>query len=84
MRKIEREMIAAIKRGKNWKNGSTEVACMDCVTHQSIRVDVKLHGNTIAVRDANGVWRYNLCGWFSVKAYQRVEVEQDQDLPSQD
>ncbi len=134
MRKIEREMLVAIKRGKNWESGNTEVRHYkgtDSATGINT-TEVLLHGNTIASHTDGYDWYYNLCGWntpttrsrissimrefedpylccgvgtklgqpevrflhgdpvrvessgwFSVKAYQRVEVEQDSDLPSQ-
>ena len=42
MRKIERQMVAAIKAGKDWKLDNTEVIACSNVT------DVFLHGNLIA------------------------------------
>ena len=42
MRKIEKEMIAAIKARKDWKSGNTEVVYDECGAR------VYLHGNCIA------------------------------------
>ena len=44
MRKIEKEMIAAVKDRRNWKSGNTEV-----FVTQLGDTAVKLHGSTIAV-----------------------------------
>jgi|FLMP01.1.fsa_nt_emb hypothetical protein len=48
MRKIEQQMIEAIKANKNWKGGNTEVDVMwdsPC----KIRTNIYLHGNHIAI-----------------------------------
>ena len=45
MRKIEKEMNAAISNNLNWQSGNTSVT-FDPETNESI---VRLHGNTIAV-----------------------------------
>jgi hypothetical protein len=44
MRKIEKQMIKAIRERKNWKSGNTNVN----VTSDGKMVDVFLHGNLIA------------------------------------
>lgn len=43
-RKIEQQMIAAIRAGANWKSGNTEVRYNDTTGD----LDVLLHGNRIA------------------------------------
>jgi hypothetical protein len=48
MRKIEEQMIEAVKTNKNWRGGNTEVHVMwdsPCKT----RTNIYLHGNHIAV-----------------------------------
>ena len=48
MRKLEQQMIEAIKTNKNWKGGNTEVDVMwdfPCKT----RTNIYLHGNHIAI-----------------------------------
>ena len=48
MRKIEQQMIEAVKANKNWRNGNTEVHVMwdfPCKT----RTNIYLHGNHIAI-----------------------------------
>jgi len=52
MRKIEREMIAAIKAGKEWKKANIRV-------HPIIGgMEVQLHGNTLGVYGDVGGGRY--------------------------
>ena len=61
MRKIEREMNAAIRDSRNWKSGNTEVT-FDPTTDES---KVFLHGNHIAtigddfVQIFDGGWQSN-------------------------
>jgi hypothetical protein len=48
MRKIEQQMVEAVKANKNWKGGNTEVGVMwdfPCKT----RTNIYLHGNHIAI-----------------------------------
>ena len=45
MRKVEKDMLAAIKDGRNWQSGNTQVTCGGAL---GIRSDVFLHGNKIA------------------------------------
>ena len=59
MRKIEQQMIAAIKADKNWSSGNTQVVTNDGVS------TVYLHGNKIALVDDttmtifDGGWQSN-------------------------
>jgi hypothetical protein len=46
MRKIEQEMVSAIRNFKDWKSGNTEVTCLRA--HTLIWIHVFLHGNLIA------------------------------------
>ena len=77
MRKIETDMIHAIKRGKSWKSGNTEVYVND-----NNCANVYLHGNLIAWVDQDnnltifdGGWQTNttksrlnaLCGEFCLR-----------------
>ena len=76
MRKIEREMIAAIKSNSNWQSGNTSVQYI-CETSES---KVFLHGNHIAtvgetyVSLYDGGWQTNttksrlnaICGEFCI------------------
>ena len=46
MRKIEKQMIEAIRSGDNWKNGNTEV--LHSIDNGIFYADIYLHGNHIA------------------------------------
>jgi len=58
MRKIETDMIHAIKRGKSWKSGNTEVYVND--NHCA---NVYLHGNLIAWINQDNDLRVFDAGW---------------------
>jgi hypothetical protein len=47
MRKIEKQMIEAIRSGDNWKSGNTEV--VHHIDNGIFYADIYLHGNHIAV-----------------------------------
>lgn len=61
MRKIEKEMIAAIAAGKNFNKGNTSVLVINQL------IEVYLHGNLIARQDKadaqNPNMRFTLAGW---------------------
>jgi hypothetical protein len=66
MRVIEKQMIEAVKAGKNWLNGNTRVHHDPVVG--GCEVEVYLHGNLIAKRffrgeDKPGEWKITLAGW---------------------
>lgn len=63
MRKIEREMLAAIRGGKNWKSGNTQVMANHYTGSEYVACDVMLHGNHIATVTDLEVVSINLCGW---------------------
>ena len=67
MRKIERQMNAAISEGKDWKNANTEVVNIDGVSK------VYLHGNLIAEVDDNGLKLYD-GGWQSNTTKSRLNA----------
>lgn len=46
MRKIEKQMIEAIRSGDNWKSGNTEV--VHSIDNGIFYADIYLHGNHIA------------------------------------
>lgn len=58
MRKIEKEMLDAVKNRKNWKKANTEVTFN---SDNSSRV--LLHGNQIAVLADNNNILFSLAGW---------------------
>jgi len=67
MRKIERQMNAAITAGKDWKNANTEVLNVDGISY------VYLHGNLIAEVDDNGIKLYD-GGWQSNTTKSRLNA----------
>ena len=48
MRKIETQMNTAIKRGRDFRSGNTEVNAFTCGATGRLGSIVKLHGNKIA------------------------------------
>jgi hypothetical protein len=70
MRKIEQQMLAAIKSGKNWKSRNTEVRHNECpMTWQT---HVYLHGNLIAKLSPAGKWEISLAGWNTATTRSRL------------
>lgn len=71
MRKIEAEMVAAIKAGKNFAKDNTTV-----VIHEGGRFySVFLHGNKIAKGVVGNIPRFiNLCGWPSNTTMSRLRA----------
>ena len=67
MRKIEQQMIDAIKGNKNWSSGNTQV-----VTNLDLS-NVYLHGNLIAQIDNNTVTIFD-GGWQSKTTKSRLNV----------
>ena len=67
MRKIEQQMIDAIKGNKNWSSGNTQV-----VTNLDLS-NVYLHGNLIAQIDNNTVTIFD-GGWKSKTTKSRLNV----------
>ena len=68
MRKIERDMIAAIKDGRNWKCKNTEVFVSDG------SVCVYLHGNLIAKFQRDNSVILSLCSWNTVTTRSRLNA----------
>lgn len=66
-RKIEQQMIAAIRAGKNWQSGNTSVA------QEADGTYVFLHGNLI-VRNANGNVQWTLAGWNTPTTRSRINA----------
>jgi len=67
MRKIETQMIAAIKADKNWSSGNTQV-----VTNMGVSI-VYLHGNKIAMVDDTSLTLFD-GGWQSVTTKSRLNA----------
>ena len=53
MNKLEEKMVLAIKNGKNFLSGNTEVS------HKDGMVRVYLHHNLIALKNKMGKWLYS-------------------------
>lgn len=66
MRKINAEMINAIRNGRNWMNGNTRVE-----TSYGGRIDVYLHGNRIFSQQGN-VKIFTLAGWNTTTTRSRL------------
>ena len=68
MRQIEKDMLAAIAANVvEWKQANTRV-------HQVVgRVEVQLHGHTIARHDGHA-WEFNLCGWNTPTTRSRINA----------
>lgn len=65
MRKIETQLLAAIKAGKPFSGGNTK--------YYPISGTVTLHGNLIAKREGD-VWKYTLAGWNTATTRSRVNA----------
>ncbi len=68
MRKIEQQMIAAIRQGKNWQGGNTTVSAPTLGEWS-----VHLHGNMITVGSDKGL-RFTLAGWPTPTTRSRVNA----------
>lgn len=67
MKKIERQMIAAIKCKVNMSFGNTQVS------HSNSKTSVLLHGNEIARRDGTD-WLITCAGWNTVTTRSRLNA----------
>lgn len=73
MRKIEKEMNAAINAGKDWKKGNTEVQIWDHNNYNEIRV--YLHGNCICrIDNKTGRRQYKNCGYSTMTTRIRLNA----------
>jgi hypothetical protein len=77
MRKIEREMVAAIKAQKNWRKANTEVVCEK--DNDGAFFTVLLHGNAIAEGEwfdgeGDGVAYLYSCGWKTATTKSRLNA----------
>lgn len=75
MRKIERQMCAAIRNGQTWRNGNTEVR------FENGAAIVALHHNRIAYIHKDGTVRISLAGWNTPTTRSRVNAILDQFVP---
>ena len=73
MRKIERQMNAAISEERDWKNANTEVINFYDDEKQLVVTSVYLHGNLIAEVDDNGIKLFD-GGWQSNTTKSRINA----------
>ncbi len=66
MRKIETQLLAAIRTGASFKGSNT--------TYDPSSGSVRLHGNLIAKRDDRGIWGFTLAGWNTPTTRSRVSA----------
>lgn len=71
MRKIEQQMLDAIRERTDWKNSNTEVQCVKFAPGEIDRVYVRLHGSTIAIIDNTNV-EVSDCGWQTTTTKSRL------------
>ena len=67
MRKVEKDMLQAVRSGRNFRSGNT------VVTSDETGVKVYLHGNCIFAI-YQGVKRFSLAGWNSVTTRSRLNA----------
>ena len=68
MKKIEQAMVDAIKAGREFKSGNTEV-----IICGGSLFSVRLHGNAIARNHGRG-WEFSLAGWNTVTTRSRINA----------
>ena len=73
MRKIETQMNTAIKRGRDFRSGNTEVNAFTCGATGRLGSIVKLHGNKIAEVYANSIVLFD-GGWQSNTTKSRLNA----------
>lgn len=73
MRKIEKEMVAAIKAGKSWNKDNTQVT-VNVREDGATITSVYLHGNLIAQTGKDGTWGFCLCGWNTPTTRSRINA----------
>lgn len=77
MRKIEENMVEAVKKRQNWKSGNTEVTvCLKPLNQ--IVIKVYLHGNEIyslyEYEDGTQLIYFSLAGWNTVTTRSRLRA----------
>ena len=77
MRKIETQMNTAIRRGKDFRSGNTEVNAFTCGATGRLGSIVKLHGNKIAEVYANSIVLFD-GGWQTVTTKSRLNALLDE------
>lgn len=70
MRKIEQQMIEAIRQRRNWRSANTAVE-----VDKSGAITVRLHGHAIAQVMANGSQvKLSACGWYTATTKSRLNA----------
>ena len=77
MRKIETNMNTAIKKGRDFRSGNTEVSAFTCGATGRPGSIVKLHGNKIAEVYANSIVLFD-GGWQTVTTKSRLNALLDE------
>lgn len=76
MRKIEQQMIDAIREGRGFNGGNTTVH------HRwDEGVEVRLYGHLIAWRSNKNHWEFNLCGYDTNTTRSRITALMSQFCP---
>lgn len=70
MRKIEFDMLRAIKSEADRTLGNTRISC----ERDSGQVWVYLHGHCIAHLGTDDKWQFNLCGWNTPTTRSRINA----------
>jgi hypothetical protein len=73
VRKIEKQMIAAILAKKDFKSGNTRVETHPR-TDGALITSVYLFDNLIAQNGADGTWGFKLCGWDTTTTRSRINA----------
>lgn len=83
MRKIEQQIVNAIRAGKPFKGGNTEVRVNDALVPGGIKpLAVLLYGHMVAHRDNAGTVTLDWCGYNTPKTQSRLSAVCDAlDLP---
>lgn len=68
-RKIENQMVAAIRAGKTFKSGNTEV-----LQPANGATEVRLHGNPILRYVPTVGWEWSLAGWNTPTTRSRINA----------
>jgi hypothetical protein len=71
MRKIEQQMLSALRNGKHWKSGNMEVVA-DPVNRPW--VEVRLHSNPIVGYSPIRGWKFSLAGWNTRTTRSRINA----------
>lgn len=80
MRKIEKQMIEAIRAGREFKSGNTRVDVRTRGDGETV-TSVYLHDNLIAQHSLTG-WGFKLCGWDTPTTRSRINTIMREVFPN--